>query len=249
MLMTLFLFIFGTAAGSFLNVLATRYEDGGKIFRYDILTGRSRCSYCKETLRWFELIPVFSFLFQLGRCRHCGAGLSWQYPISEIFSGLIFALTPIYFQMAPIWILIFLCLLLIALIDLRLSIIPDQLNIFLALLATGLLIQNFSWGNLINHALGAVAGFAVIGLIVLGSRGRGMGVGDWKLAAALGFMFGWPRILILLAGAFVIGGITGAIILSLRLKKLRDAIPFGPFLAIAALLVLIFGDQIIRLYL
>ncbi|MDO8466556.1 MAG: prepilin peptidase [bacterium] len=249
MLASVILFLGGTAIGSFLNVLALRYEDGGKIFRQDILTGRSRCPYCKKILRWYELIPLLSFLFQLGRCRRCGKALGWQYPIVEIAGGLIFALTPLYLPNAPIWIAILLTLLLITLVDLRLLVIPDQLNVLLALLAIGLFIKDFSGPILINHLLGAVVGFLIIGLLVLGSRGRGMGIGDWKFVAALGLLFGWPKILILLALAFVAGGVAGAVILLLRIKKLKDAIPFGPFLALASLLTIIFGDVIIRLYL
>ncbi len=249
MLVSVILFLGGTAAGSFLNVLALRYEDGGKIFRPDILTGRSHCPYCKKTLRWYELIPLLSFLLQLGRCRSCGKALSWQYPIVEIAGGFILALTPIYLTSAPIWVLILLTLLLITLIDLRLSVIPDQLNVLMVLLAVGLLIRDFSWPVLVNHLLGAFVGFLAIGVLVLASKGRGIGVGDWKLVAALGLLFGWPKVLVLLAQAFVAGGIAGAVILLVGAKKLKDAIPFGPFLALASVLTLIFGDTIIRLYL
>lgn len=234
--------------GSFLNVLALRYEDGGKIFRRDILTGRSHCPHCGEALHWYELIPLVSFLLQLGRCRHCGKGLSWQYPLVEILGGLIFVLVPMIFFAPFIWILIFLTLLLITLIDLRLSVIPDQLNVFLAVLAAGSLLHDLSVGHLLNHSLGVVVGFCAIGLLVAGSRGRWMGHGDWKFVTALGLLFGWPHILILLGTAFVLGGVAGAIILVLRLKKLKDAIPFGPFLAAASVLVMIFGDVIINFY-
>lgn len=245
----IFLFLFGAATGSFLNVLALRYEDGGKIFRRDILTGRSHCPHCGEGLSWYELIPLVSFLLQLGRCRHCGKGLSWQYPIVEILGGLIVLGAAIYLPVAPIWALVLLTLLLITLIDFRLSIIPDQLNWFLAVLAVGLLLSDLSVGNLLNHALGSLVGFLAIGLLVVGSRGRWMGHGDWKFVVALGLLFGWPHILILLGTAFVLGGFAGAIILILRLKNLKDAIPFGPFLALGALLTIIFGDAIIRTYL
>ncbi len=245
-----FLFYLGTAVGSFLNVLAVRYKAGKRIFTKDILTGRSACPHCHKTLRWFELIPFFSFILQLGRCRRCGKLLSWQYPLVELAAGLIFVLTPIYLPAAPIWIFVLLTLLLITLIDLRLSVIPDQLNLFLGLLAVGLwAVKGFSWPMLGNQIIGALIGFCAIGLIIVLTKGKGMGIGDWKMAVALGLLFGWPNIIILLGLSFVLGGVVAVLILINSKKKLKDSIPFGPFLAAAALLVMIFGQTIIKLYL
>ncbi len=247
---TFFLFIFGTAAGSFLNVLAMRYEEGGRIFRKDILTGRSRCPHCHKILRWFELVPLFSYILQLGRCRRCGKPLSWQYPAVELLGGLIFLLAALYLPAAPIWALALLTFLLITLIDLRLSVIPDQLNLFLGLLAVGLAAAGgFSAADIVSRLIGAAVGFGVFGLIVAITKGRGMGIGDWKMAVALGLLFGWPKIALLIGIAFIIGGIVAAAVLLTGARKLKDSIPFGPFLALAAVLVLIFGDLLIKLYL
>ncbi len=245
-----YLFVLGTAVGSFLNVLALRYREGGRVFSKDILTGRSACPHCKKNLRWFELAPFFSFVFQLGRCRRCGKRLSWQYPLVELLSALIFVLTPIYLTAAPIWVLVLLTLLLITLIDLRLSVIPDQLNLFLGLLALGLwAVKGFSWPLLANQIIGALIGFFAIGLIIVLTKGKGMGIGDWKMAVALGLLFGWPNIAILLGLSFVLGGVVAVVILIAGKKKFKDSIPFGPFLAAAALLVMLFGPAIIKLYL
>ncbi len=248
--MLIALFVVGIAVGSFLNVLATRYRDGGRIFSSDILRGRSRCDFCGQTLRWYELVPLFSFAAQGGRCRHCHHRLSWQYPIVELFSGLIFVVVPRFASPAPVWVLAALTLLLMSLIDLRLSIIPDQLNWFLALLGLAIVagkgITSISvWEN---HLLGAGFGLVLFGGIIAVTRGRGMGLGDLKLAAALGFLFGWPEIVLLVMAAFAIGGVVSIVILALKLKSMKDALPFGPFLALAAVMVLFFGNYIINTY-
>lgn len=238
------LFLLGIAAGSFLNVLSLRYQPDMKLFAADNLFGRSRCPYCKTTLRWYELIPLVSFFIQSGKCRHCHHNLTWQYPIVELLTGLVFVFAP------GLWIPAILVLLLIALIDARLSLIPDGLNILLALCGAILIaIQNLGSLNVwLNHLLGAVLGAASIGIIIAVTRGRGMGIGDWKMSAALGFLFGWPKILLILGAAFAIGGVWAGIILILQGKSFKDAIPFGPFLSIAAILAVFFGDAIIKWY-
>lgn len=235
-----FLFLLGLAVGSFLNVVALRYKPGARLFTKDIFGGRSHCPKCQKSLRWYELVPVLSFVFQLGRCRHCHQLITWQYPVVELLSGLAFVLVPLYLQSAFIWLIVILTLILITVIDYRLSIIPDQLNWFLAFLGLAFLSLNSVWGFLF--------GCGIFGLIILLTKGRGMGLGDLKLAAALGFLFGWPKIILIVAAAFIIGGIWAAILLLAKRKSIKDAIPFGPFLAIAAVLIMFVGDNLIRLY-
>lgn len=242
----LVLFLFGLAVGSFLNVVAIRYKEGGKLFTPDILKGRSHCPYCQKTLAWYELIPLFSFLIQFGKCRHCKHSLSWQYPIVELLSGLTFLLVPRFAEPAPIAILVVLTLILIALIDMRLSIIPDQLNIFLAILGLAIIVFFPTFQNISDKIIGAIAALAVLGLIVLLTRGRGMGIGDVKLAGALGLLFGWQKIILLIAIAFMLGGIFAAGLLLYNKKSLKDAVPFGPFLSAASIFVIFIGDAILR---
>lgn len=149
------LFLVGVAIGSFLNVVIWRYQPTGKIFNLSNLIGRSRCPYCQQTLRWFELIPLLSFLLQRGRCRSCSHLLSWQYPLVELASGLIFIFLPFYlsnfyhqpvqqfvFFQSPhwyyglilVWVLVFLVWLIITVIDWRYFVVPDELNGLLAVL-------------------------------------------------------------------------------------------------------------------
>ena len=143
------LFIFGLVIGSFLNVVSLRYDGEHFIFDPRVIGGRSHCPHCKKTLRWFELVPLLSFLSQGGRCRRCKARLSIQYPIVELLYGATFVLVPwraaAFMVHGPassrtaflpaLWILVFSSLFLIALIDLRTGIIPDELNVTLGILA------------------------------------------------------------------------------------------------------------------
>jgi prepilin signal peptidase PulO-like enzyme (type II secretory pathway) len=154
------LFIFGTIFGSFLNVVSLRYDPEKSIFSPQNVSGRSHCLHCGKTLSWYELIPLFSFLLQLGRCRSCGTRLSWQYPLVEFASGLAF-LVPLYlisnFQFAIpnyyllitsiVWILVFLIFILIWTIDFRWYLIPNELNASLALLGILITAMNWAQGN------------------------------------------------------------------------------------------------------
>ncbi|KKU77071.1 MAG: Type 4 prepilin-like protein leader peptide-processing enzyme [Parcubacteria group bacterium GW2011_GWA2_47_8b] len=246
--MIFWLFALGLAVGSFLNVISLRYKAGGHLFTADVLKGRSHCPYCQKTLRWFELVPLLSFAIQMGRCRHCRHSLTWQYPIVEVITASVFAFVPVYVQAAPIWIVAILVLILIALIDARLSVIPDQLNLFLLFLGFVFIgIKGFQNINAWSpHLIGLAAGLSFLGLIFVVSRGRAMGMGDVKMAAALGFLFAWPKIVPLLMTAFMLGGLWATIVLLSRKKTLKDAIPFGPFLALAGVLVVIWGDLVLR---
>lgn len=140
------LFVAGLAVGSFLNVVALRYDPERFLLARGVVGGRSRCPYCRRELRWFELIPLVSFFIQGCRCRTCGARLSFQYPLVELLSGLLFVFVPqrlgsfpyilhsTFYILSSLWLLVFLTLLLVFLIDLRLGLIPDEANIFLVVL-------------------------------------------------------------------------------------------------------------------
>ncbi len=286
----LFLFIFGLAVGSFINVIALRYRPTFKLLNFGTLKlwigGRSKCPICRKQLVWYELIPIFSFIFQKGKCRHCGHKLSLQYPTIEILSGLIFVFIPLSLAKLPLlvvgcWLLIFILFLLLSIIDFRQSIIPNQINLSLAVLGIiilviklfsysviGLPIQSFlghyallfdfnflnnlitnnSIILIINHFFAAVMAMLMFGALIIFSRGRAMGWGDFKLVGALGLIFGWPDILMVLVLAFVIGALFSIILLIQKKKKIKEAVPFGPFLAIGASLTFFFGYQIIDWY-
>jgi len=278
-LLNLFLFLAGTAVGSFINVISLRYQPEEKILSKRTIGGRSRCPYCHKELKWSELIPLLSFLWQKGKCRECGRFLFWQYPIVEFLSGLIFILVPIkilttnyqlltadyQYLISAVWILIFELFLLIAIIDFRQYIIPDQLNLSLAFLGFSLLILNqFTnsgsflgyYGAVINpfsniwlnHIFAALIAMLFFGILIILTKGKGMGWGDFKLAGALGLIFGWPDILIVVALSFIIGSLVSVFLMLKKKKTMKDIVPFGPFLIVGATIVFFFGYQLINLY-
>ena len=288
----LILFGFGLAVGSFFNVLALRYNPHRSVFALESIGGRSYCRHCHKTLRWFELIPLLSFIIQRGRCRTCRKKLLIQYPIIEFVSGLVFVVVPFYLNSfynisnsrfvlfeAPqfyyglilVWIAVFMIWLLIALIDLRHYLIPNELNFiigFLAVVLVSILAFNadrllpfhdsflkhynliFSpFQNLVlNHIFGLVLGGLFFGAIVFLSRGRAMGMGDVKLAAAAGLLFGWADVGLAIIIAFVVGGIVGAFTLLLKKKTMRDKLPFAPFLVLGFVITFFFGYALVRGY-
>lgn len=297
-----FLFIFGLAFGSFLNVVSLRYKPDqkpgnkagllrGGLFDLKIIGGRSRCPVCKKQLAWHELVPIFSFLFQKGKCRHCEHLLSLQYPIVEFLTGIIFVAVPVKifdfsnqifgiirsgvqfpisnFQLlaAAVWIVIFLLFILLAIIDFYHYIIPDEINILLVVCGIALIFLSTStihhspsligyysmmfgsFGNIwVNHIIAAVINLIFFGLIIMLSRGRGMGMGDLKLAGALGLILGWPDAVFAVCLAFIVGALASIILMAWKKKKIKDTVPFGPFLVIGSALVFFFGFQIVNLY-
>lgn len=235
------LFVFGLAAGSFLNVVAMRYEAlaPDRSVKWRIwFGGRSRCPFCQTTLNWYELIPVLSFLIQRGKCRTCGRKLSWQYPIVELATAAAFVLAPsLLILELIIWLLASSTLILIAAIDARLSIIPDGAALFLAVLGFVSMIAKSVY---VPHLLSALGGFLFFGALVLFSRGRAMGAGDVKLAGAIGLFLGWPPTLFAFMVAFVVGAVWGIFLILMKKKTLKDAVPFGPFLVIGTFIASFF---------
>ena len=265
----LILFLIGLAVGSFLNVVSFRFKPENRVFDSRKFSGRSACPYCQKTLRWYELIPMVSFFVQAERCRSCGHQLSWQYPLGELLSGLIFVAVPyiLYpesYILSIIWIFVLLILLLISLIDFRHFFIPDELTWLLMVFGFVLIILksqtsflrhyallfSFSWLENIwfNHLFAGVAAAVFFGLIFYLGKGKILGGGDIKLAFALGLILGWPDIAAALFFAFLLGGLFGFILLISRRKTMKDYLPLAPFLAIGVGLTLFFGYQIINAY-
>lgn len=275
------LFIFGIAIGSFLNVVTLRYDGEHFLMDAKMLGGRSHCPHCKATLRWFELVPIASYLAQGGRCRRCDARLSAQYPIVEFLSGLIFVFVPFTLGVgasaagaAPaalisgLWVAAFEALLVMAVIDIRLGIIPDEVNIFLGVLGIFLAIvtagyfgtENISFlgpyaaifggqGSIVlARLLGAAFGGVFFALLIAVTRGKGMGMGDLKLAIPLGLLFGWPDIIFVLVFAFVIGAAAGVSVIARGKNTMKGTLPFGPFLALGAATVFFWGPQLFNWY-
>lgn len=254
-----FLFIIGTAIGSFLNVLIDRLPKGQKI------TGRSHCDYCQRNLSSLELIPLFSFLLQKGKSRCCHKKLSIQYLIVELLTGLIFVIVWMCFYRSPllwenstdllfsskaipaIYLGIFSCLIVIFVADLKYQIIPDSMQTALLILVLALKLVQFIPLNLYpNIFLASITVMLPILIIYLITWGCSMGFGDVKLAFIMGILLGIKGGLIALYLAFVTGGVVGLILIFLKRKKLKSKIAFGPFLVIGTVVVLFWGEKIIE---
>lgn len=235
----------GVVIGSFLNVCIYRLP------RKISLTSpiNSYCPNCDHRLYPKDLVPLFSFLLLQRKCRYCKNKISSRYFWIELLTGVLFLLTYLRFgftyQLTPY--LFFLSLLVTAtFIDLEHQIIPNKLNLFGALggFILNLLTENL---GLMGMFLGFLAGGGIMFLISVLSKG-GMGGGDVKLAAVIGILLGWKMTLLSLLLAFILGGVGGLILLLLKKKGKKDMIPFGPFLALGALLAVLAGNEIVTWY-
>ena len=261
-LVLILIFLLGTIIGSFLNVVIYRFNTGKSIVR-----GGSMCMTCSHKLRWYELIPIFSFLIQSGRCRKCASAISHQYPIVEFITGVVFVLIvmnllPILFFAPNLFItliilfaFIFSLLIVISFYDIRHKIIPDTLVYIFILVAFISLFINYSITGpffALPSLTRIIAGplFALpFALIWLLSRGRLMGLGDAKIILGIGWIFIPVQSFAILTLAFWIGSITSIIILLLSKKKvgMKTEIPFAPFLVFASFIVFFFNLDIFSL--
>jgi len=231
--------IFGLIWGSFLNVVILRARNK------ETLLGRSHCVFCKKILRWFETIPVFSFLLQGGRCRGCGEKISKQYALVEITSALIFMAGALRFYDWREFIFFLVsanALLIIFVYDLKFLEIPD--GFVFAPLAL-LLVLGWPLGSqfYLSAFFGVLLTAGFFGGQYAISRGRWIGAGDITFGLLLGVMLGWPEILAALFLAYVGGAVISLFLVAFKIKNLKSQMPFAVFLAPAALAVLLWGNQ------
>jgi len=248
-------FMVGAALGSFINVVADRMPEG-----QSIVSPPSHCSECQHQIKAIDNIPIFSYLWLRGRCRNCGASIPQRLLWVELGTAVLFVF--LYWHYGLGWELAFValyCCLFISLllIDLEHRILPNKLiypGIIVALVIASLgSIFGFEpvdivgggfrlW--IVDSAIGGGIGFVLLLLPGLLYRG-GMGWGDIKLAALIGFVTGFPLIIIAMFLAIIVGGLTAAVLLILKLKGRKDPIPFGPFLSLAAMATLFWGKDIL----
>ncbi|NLM46289.1 MAG: prepilin peptidase [Firmicutes bacterium] len=243
MLPVLMAFVCGLLCGSFLNVCIYRLPR-----KESVAYPPSHCPACGRRLQAAELVPVVSYLWQRGHCRGCGAVISPRYLLVEILTGLVFAALAWRFGWpALLWHAAFFAVLIVILfIDLDHMVIPNCLVLLLAVFLPARLLAGEIF--FLQAVAGMLLGGGFFFLLASLSRG-GMGEGDVKLAAMLGLWYGWKLLLPLIFLAFLGGGAFGVILLALKVKRRKDAIPFGPFLVLAAFLVSMWGKQIIAWYL
>jgi leader peptidase (prepilin peptidase)/N-methyltransferase len=237
------IFLYGIVIGSFLNVCILRIPAGESI-----VTGRSHCDSCNTQIKWYDLIPIFSYLILRGRCRKCKAKLSIQYPIIEALNGIFYVLVFYcngFNAVSVIYCLAVSALLVLSVIDLRTNTIPFGINIFI--FAMGVVRLALDYRHYYTYLIGLFAVSVFLYLICLISRGKGMGGGDIKLMAAAGLLVGWKLILL----AFFLGCIYGSVIHPIRmiLFKQSRVLAFGPYLAAGILTAVLIGDKMIDWYL
>jgi leader peptidase (prepilin peptidase) / N-methyltransferase len=239
------LFLVGLCVGSFLNVVIARLPAGRSI-----VSPRSACPHCAAPIAWYDNLPILSFLALGARCRRCRAPIAWRYPIVELVTGCLFVLALLtrgFTRELPVALVLVSALVAITGIDLDHQIIPDVIT--LPGIAFGLVASFFtgrpSWQDAL---IGGLAGGAVFFVIIVVSGG-GMGGGDMKLGAMLGSFLGWKPLMVAILAAVLAGGVVAIALLALGRKGRKDAVPFGPFLALGGLIALFWGERLMDWYL
>jgi len=244
-------FVLGSAIGSFLNVVIDRLP-----MKKTTLSGRSQCDLCKRRLTPLELIPVFSYVFLLGKCRTCGYKIPFRVFLVELFVAFLAVFLYLQFLLYEMPFLISICIFLISslfipiiFIDLKHGIIPDELTIILTIIVSFFVLLLPS-SAIVPHILSGIAAFLFFLALFFITKGKGMGLGDVKLSFALGLFLGFPKVIAGFYMAFL-GGATISLLLVFLGKKhfKKGTIPFGPFLVIATFCSYFWGEQLIQLFL
>lgn len=262
----------GLVVGSFLNVVIHRLpkimerewqvhcdelagKKTGPAPRYNLFVPRSACPHCGHAISALENIPVISYLLLRGKCKGCGKPISPRYPVVEALSGLLssFAAWHFGFGLTVCAALLFIwAMLSLTFIDFDTQLLPDDIT--LPLLWLGLLFNLPSTFTRLDSAvIGAVAGYlalwAVYWLFKLATGKEGMGYGDFKLLAAIGAWLGWQALPLVILLSSVVGAVVGILLMTIAKRARDNPIPFGPYLAAAGVIAMLWGPQITQWYL
>ena len=241
--------LIGLVVGSYLNVLIYRIPMGKST-----VLPRSRCTYCGGVIRFYDNLPVLSFLLLGGKCRHCKAPISLRYPVIELFTATLFVLVVYRFGVRPALIpaLVFVCLMiLLAAIDLERFLLPDKIT--LPGILAGLVLQVLNPETPLTDAiLGVLIGAGILILVInywFWLRGEeGMGLGDVNMLALIGAFLGWQGVLTTLFLATLSGAIVGLLLLAAGRLGLQSRLPFGLFLGLGGIVSLFMGEMMYELY-
>jgi leader peptidase (prepilin peptidase)/N-methyltransferase len=242
-------FILGTLFGSFANVCIYRLPQ-----RLSIIFPGSHCPACQEALRPWHNIPLLSYLLLGGQCARCKTAISLRYPLIELSNGLLYIFLYHQYHLSVqtvVFALLTTALLIVSCIDLAHTIIPDAITLPGIVVGLGTSLWLTPVG-LRNAILGVILGgglfllMAILSVVIL--KREGMGGGDIKLIAMLGAFLGWHAVLVTIFLAAVLGASVGLALILLRRKGRREPLPFGPFLALGALLAMVWGDSILTWY-
>lgn len=236
------IFLYGIVIGSFLNVCIYRIPK-----KENIVKIRSHCMQCDRDLRWYELVPLFSYLLQGGKCRGCKTKISIQYPLVEAANGVFYVLIFIINGMnvdSLLYCLLVSALLVLSVIDFRTYEIPFGINVYIFVLGIARTILHYEeWTN---HVTGFFAVSVVLYIIIIVTKGRGIGGGDMKLMATCGLFLGWKEIIL----AFLLGCIIGSVchIIRMRISKCDHVLAMGPYLSIGVMISMLWGNSLISWY-
>jgi len=242
--------VFGAVVGSFLNVVILRLPKDDESISFP----GSHCPTCKQPLRWYENIPIISYVALRGKCRTCNVSISLQYPLVELSMAVLAAV--LYHRFALSFELIFYfvffaALLVIIFIDIQHQIIPDRISLpgILIGFAGSFCNELVTWQQ---SALGIVLGggvlYAVAYIYYAVTKREGMGGGDIKLLAMIGAFLGWQSLLYVVFSSSLVGSVVGVAAMFKQRKGGQTRIPYGPFLALAAISYLIFSRQLFQLW-
>lgn len=242
-LFSIIIFLYGIIIGSFLNVCIYRIPK-----KENIVTTRSHCMSCGYQLRWYDLIPLFSWLALGGRCRKCKAKISVQYPLIEALNGVLYLIVFLHYGVSIetlLYCLMASALLALSVIDFRTFEIPLGFNVFIAVLGLVRVLTDLT--NWQEYAVGFFAVSVVLYIIYIITKGKGIGGGDIKLMAASGLLLGWKCNVL----AFLLGCIIGSVIhlLRMRLTKAEHVLAMGPYLSIGIYICALWGTRMIDWYL
>lgn len=242
LLLYIILFLYGIVIGSFLNVCIYRIPKQENIAKV-----RSHCMQCDHQLKWYELIPLFSYLLQGGKCRVCKTKISVQYPLIEGANGIlyvfIFMINGINVD-SLLYCLLTSTLLVLSVIDFRTYEIPIGINYFILVLGVlRTVLHHTHWAE---HVIGFFAVSVVLYIIIIATKGRGIGGGDMKMMAVCGLFLGWKEIIL----AFLLGCIIGSVVhvIRMRVTKCDHVLALGPYLSIGVFISMLWGAQWISWY-
>ena len=245
----LFVILVSLCIGSFLNVCIYRIP----LENQNVAFPPSHCTNCDYELKWYDNIPVLSYIILGGKCRNCKQKISIQYPMIELFNCIVCTLIYMKYGMeieTLKYMFLTSLMIVIGMIDFKTQ------YVYLSTIVTGLLIGIgffiYDWISIgeipMDNVYGLLVGVGVIGLIFAITLGGGMGFGDVEIAAVAGLFLGFKATIFNIFFAFIVGGIVAAITLIVKKKKGKEAIAFGPYLAIGCLFSIFFGNTIINMY-
>jgi leader peptidase (prepilin peptidase) / N-methyltransferase len=243
-MITSLLFIYGLLLGSFFNVVGLRIPE-----QKSIVAPRSACPTCEHQLKLYELIPVISYLIQKGKCRGCQSRISPIYPFFELLTSVLFATAPLVIGWSGelvVALTLISMFIIIVVSDIHYMIIPDKILIWFAGI---FLLERIVWplSPWWDSLLGTITGFMLLLIVALVSKG-GMGMGDVKLYAVLGFVLGFKLVLLSFFFSTLFGAVIGGLALLFKIVKRKQPIPFGPFIAAGTLTAYYWGSELIDLY-